>query len=241
MLFKFLKNKITLDVFTHRKEVLEFFTLDRTNKFIPDWFKKTPINNDSESAYYPLGTLKGCYGIKELFKKGFTIPLWSDLAIRINNKEGTLQYQFADFESSIDFHVAGQWKYYASPEKNIHFKIISPWKIKEKTGVQFLCIDFSWDSLFYDYKIMQGIINFKENNSTHINGFFSLKEDIDLLLPAHKPLVHFIPLSDKNISLKHHLISSKEFDELGKQNSSYFINRIRKAKKCPFKRYTKNI
>jgi len=241
MLFKFLEKKITLDVFTHRKEVLEFFTLDRTNKFIPNWFKKIPINDDSKSTFYPSPTLKGCYGIKELFKKGFTIPLWSDLAIRINSKEGMLQYQFADNESIIEFHVVDQWKYYASPEKNIHFKIISPWMIKEKTGMQFLCIDFSWDSLIYDYKIMQGITSFKQNNSTHINGFFSLKEDIDLLLPAHKPLVHFIPLSDKNISLKHHLISKKEFYELGKQTSSYFINRMVKAKKCPFKRYTKNI
>ena len=240
MLFKFIKKKITLDVFTYRKEVLEFFTLDHTNKFIPNWFKKTPISLNYESPYYPSPTLKGCYGINELFKKGFTIPLWSDLAIRINSKEGIIQYQFSDKESSIEFHNVEQWKYYANPEKNVHFKIISPWAITEKTGVKFLAVEFAWDVPLYNYKISQGVLNFKEVNSTHINGFFSLKEDIDLLLPAKKPLIHYIPLSDKNLSLKYHLVSLKEFEEIERSNSHYFLNRMVKYKKCPFKKYTKN-
>lgn len=238
MLFKFLNKQIHLDVFTYRKEVLEFFTLKPTNKLIPNWYKKIPISESYD--FYPSKTLKGCYGIREILNKGFTIPLWSDLAIDIKSEEGKIQYQFADEESSIDFHNVEQWQTYADPKDNIHFKIVSPWKAKEKTGVQFLAMEFIWDKPSYNYKIVSGVTNFKQSHETHINGFFSLSQDSSFILPAEKPLIQFIPLSDKKIKYSYHLIDKKEFFDMGKQSTSYFNNSMVKIKKCPFTKYTKN-
>ena len=239
MIFKFLKKQITLDVFTYRKEVLEYFTLDRTNKLIPEWYKKTPISDNS--YFYPSSTLKGCYGIRELFNKGFSIPLWSDLAINIKKQEKLVEYRFADGQSSIEFHNIDQWKKYASPEENIHFKIISPWRIKEKKGTQFLAMEFIWHKPIYDFKISTGVVNFKQNHATHINGFFSIKHDSHFVLPAGRPLFQYIPLSEKKVNLKYHLIDEKEFHQIGTQVKSFFTNSIVKLKKCPFKNYTKKI
>jgi len=239
LIFKFLKKQIILDVFTYRKEVLEYFTLERTNKLIPEWYKKTPISENN--YFYPTATLKGCYGIRELFNKGFTIPLWSDLAININKEKKSIGYQFADGQSSIEFHDLDQWKRYANPLENIHFKIVSPWLIKEKKGVQFLATEFIWHKLIYDFKISTGVVNFKQNHATSINGFFSLKHDSHFVLPAGMPLFHFIPLSEKKVNLKYHLIDEKEFSQIGNQVNSFFFNSIVKLKKCPFKKYTKKI
>ena len=71
--------------------------------------------------------------------------------------------------------------------------------------------------------------------------------DIDMIVNAGQPMVHSIPLSDRELDIKNHLISNDEFDKrLMKFTSTFSFqkrylqskkiieNREKEEKKCPF-------
>jgi hypothetical protein len=121
----------------------------------------------------------------------------------------------------------------------IHAKLNSYWFIKESTGVKFLVNEPTWNYLSSPIspKIVPGIFDFKYQRATNVNMFFQRKNLVYKFL-AGTPMAHIIPLSDKNIEIKKHLVSYKEW--LGSYTAlSFRDNRYARYKKmidgkCPF-------
>jgi len=236
-LFIFKKSKIVLDCFTSNKNVLEFTPIDKAIKFYPEWLKNTPKFLDK--TFYPASTIKNCTGIIDYYKQGFMIPLWTDLSINVQNR--SYQWQFADYKSEAKEHNSAQWDTYVSAQNYGHLKLISPFKIISKND-----IDFHFTKPFWNfepkssYYIPSGNVNYKYNHSTEINMFIDLTENKVINIDLGTPLAHIIPLTDKEVILKHHLISDEEYKNLPVIHT--FVNSYSKYKKlvqnkeskCPF-------
>ena len=190
--------KIKLECFTADAAIHKFFPISPAKKFIPEWFKNIP------PAVEQTATIKHCEGFNNLYSRGWVIPMWSDLLIE-TDKEGWYRYQYSGtFDSfpgsdrgaePIDYHNSTQLgnKF---PD-HLHLKLLSPWIIKEKTGVEInsICCDYfmknslSKNSRSYNEKNLE-ILNFLIEESCPLNNI----KIIDL------PLVGEESLKEKKIS-----------------------------------------
>lgn len=226
------KKKIVVDCFTSNPAIFEYFPITPANKNFPNWWKQMeasfPLVSQS-GIEHQAGTLKRCDGLLSLYNKGFHIRMWSDLIIETNNK-GLFRYQYSSDENNpIVTHSKRQLG--PSLDKCIHLKILSPWMMEEKTGVNFLFSGSPWNYVDkqFDLNIIPGVVQFKHQSSTHINLFMPVG-DRRLELTAGDPLVHIIPLSEKEVELKQHLITDKEFETKMLRYSfmSSFLGRYKK-------------
>ena len=123
-----------------------------------------------------------------------------------------------------------------------HVKISNPWLIKEKTGVKFI-----WNQCTYhnterhaNYHALSGILDFKAQHNTHVNVF--VKKGTTLNVSAGDPLIQIIPLTERDVELKHHVVDAGEYEKIaneftkksmwgGQHRALYNQN---KESKCPF-------
>ena len=96
-------------------------------------------------------------------------------------------------------------------------KIVFPWHIEEKTGVQFLLQKPMWttnnDPLMIN-KIVSagGVIDFKSQHCLHLHTFAEIPPvNYEFIWNVGMPLLHMIPLTDKTIKLKTHVIAESEW------------------------------
>jgi hypothetical protein len=226
------RKKLIVDCFTSNPAILEYFPITPASKNYPEWWKKMEATfpHVSQSGIeHPAPTIKRCDGLLGLYSKGFHIKMWSDLILETNDN-GEFRYQYSSDENHpIVSHSKRQLG--PSLDPYVHIKILSPWMIEEKTGVDFLFSGSCWnyvDKLF-DWNIVPGVINFKNQSSTHINLFMPSKGS-RLELTAGDPLIHIIPISEKDIELRNHLLTEKEFENKMLRYSfmSSFIGRYKK-------------
>ena len=237
-MFLFKKKKIVVDCFTSEAGVYNYAPIIHAKEIKPSWWKniasyyKIPLNNIKVEK----ATIKKCVSINEQLVSGFILPLWTDLIIEAHEDNYNMVSACEEFyatphrfdqlnEEFLDLH---------------HTKFRSPWVFKEKSGV-----NFSWQQPFYyqlnklnRLHIMPGIVNYKYQHATEINIFFA-KEKSRIELNHNDPLVHLIPLSDKEVEIKNHLVDEKEIKKLKdvsyrtKFHGMYRYNKD-KQKKCPF-------
>jgi hypothetical protein len=239
MIFLFKKSKLVIDCFTHRPDVFNFSKIDYAHKFYPEWWKQTPksvINN-----FYEISTLKKCRGIIDNYKYGAMVPLWSDLAFNVKNKQ--YQWQFSDFKTNGDTHPPKQWDMYADPTNYGHLKIESPWRINCKSDTKFYWTLPFWNhAIDIPYHVIPGMVEFKYNHGININIMINLQKDFMHTIKAYTPMAHMIPVSDKELVIKHHLISEEEFSNQVANTTLTFMNKYQTHKnnvdkqesKCPF-------
>lgn len=229
------KKKLVVDCFTSNPAICEYFPISHASKNFPEWWKRMEASfpHTAQSGIeHPAPTIKRCDGLLSLYSKGFHIKMWSDLILETNER-GEFRYQYSSDENHpIVSHSKRQLG--PSLENYIHIKILSPWIIEEKRGVDFLFTGSVWNyaEKLFDWNIVPGAVNFKNQSSTHINLFMPSKPArIDLT--AGDPLIHVIPLTEYEIDLKNHLISEKEFENKMLRYSfmSSFMGRYKKNAK----------
>jgi hypothetical protein len=244
MFFFFKRKKIVVDCFTSNINAANVFPINKLNKFYPDWWKNVPLKIEATAKNgikFDAPTIRTCSGFIDLYSKGITIPLWSDLIIETN--EFNLNWYFSDSDSSIASHPRSQ---YTSDDEKLNFlhaKIVSPWRFEEKTGVSFVFMEPFWnnrDSLG-NYYTPPGVLEFKYNHATEINMLIPNKLS-RIEIKAGSPMAHIIPMSDHDVVVKNHLISEDEFNL--KYTSRVWTNTFnyikeknmlsKKEKKCPF-------
>lgn len=229
-MFIFKKSKIVVDCFVTQEYIHKYFPIEKSTSFYPDWWQNMPTKF-MRDGFIPHATMKTCSGFIELYKQGFMIPLWTDLAIQIDNRN--YKWQFADGNSVASVHDGREWESYVDRNQYGHLKIHSPWKIKTKEDIKWY-----YTNPFYNYKpkreftILPGVVNYKTQNSTHVNLFLHLGQSNNILLDAGEPIAHVIPFTEKEIIYKNHVVSKEEYDKIGlvgfKFIRSYNFN------KCPF-------
>lgn len=239
---------ITIDAFTHLKAAHDFFPIDTANNFIPEWYKRTPkfgpnVPVDVSMVEVPMNTIRRCVGVIDYYgTTSFIIPLWSDLILDYGPDE--FKHKFSDGVSRILYHNREMRGEYLKDFE--HFKILSCWKLKEKTGVK-----FHFSQPFYNFDdpskiiIPPGVVDYKYQHSTEINFFLKRPPTMErITLDAGQPVAMITPLTDTRIVFKHHLISFDEFEK-GFSHFFSFTNIYNKAKKltqikekreskCPF-------
>lgn len=240
----FFKNSVVLNCYTHRPEVFKYSPIRAASNFFPDWWKQLPKTYANENIIHPVPTMKYCVGLIDLFKHGFIMPMWSDAIVEIG-KQGTsdYQYQFADGCSHIVKHSANQ-RGTVYPELDFeHLKIESPWIFTCDEPIDFLMADTVWNK--NDPSVMSvlpGVLNFKYQCGTNINTLWKRnQETIKHTMEFSTPLCHFIPLTDKKIILKVHLVSREKHVEISSvSHRTKFVGKYKANKRllkesgCPF-------
>jgi len=158
--------------------------------------------------------MRHCAGFIDYFKKGFMLPLWCDLALKIGKKGTTrYQYRFSDNQSSLTVHSFEQANNFLDVKEWQHLKINSAWKIFCKSNVDFLLVKPGWEiPLLEHFHYPAGVLNFKDNHALQVNMFAKRQEeDIEIILPFDMPLMHIIPLTERKVVLKFHIVTVNEF------------------------------
>lgn len=243
-MFLFKRKKIVVDAFIASKPIYDLFPLEKSSSFYPDWWKNLPssfeaISQNSPTVEYP--TIKRCDGFLSLYKSGFVLPLWSDLIIE-TDQDDSWRYVSSDSQLTITTH--DRIAYGDEFKNHMHFKIMSPWVVTEKTGVNFIITNSWWNNVNQPIVVPNGVLEYKYQSACHVN-FFVPKQRQRISLSAGTPIAQLIPLSEHDVEIKCHLIGNEEYDKMYSvgvyQNS--FMSKYRKRKKimqakgiCPFHR-----
>ena len=239
--FFFKKPKVILDCFTFDECIAKATPVDFSLKHFPEWWKKLPKSIMPEQGFYDLPTMKTCSGLVDYYKNSITLPMWSDLAICVKNKQYT--WQFADRETEGEVHNINQRSGFLPVDRFGHLKISSPWIFKTKENINWI-----WSHAVYnfecpdDFIVLPGSVNYSKINSTHINLAIPLETNKLINIEIGQPMIHISPMTEKNIEIKRHVVSKEEFNRLDiYKNKKTFVNSFlknqnleKKFNKCPY-------
>jgi hypothetical protein len=239
MMHFFRHPKIHLDCFTSERDVIEYAPIVPAIDVIPEWWKALPksyVNEDD--GFSPSATMKTCVGMIDYYDKSVALPLWSDLAVCIN-EDRSFNWQFSDAFSNAIPHSPQQFSGFKAVDNYAHLKITSPWVFSTKEDVHWVLTDPIYGKESLDnYTIAQGLLNFKHQNATNIQLFLNTSQPRNYVIP-YKTTFLFTPLSDKEVVIHRHLITHEVFESKRSLTvRTTFINRYRnkqKAIKCPYK------
>lgn len=203
-------SKITIDAFTTIPAVERFFKIEPAKKFIPQWFKQVPSSVQApvvEDMMIERPTIKQCVGFTDLYNKGFMLPLWSDVVIESN--DNSIRWAFADMESTIDSHPKEQMGKLVQGQ--VHVKLESPWKLKCNKKIDIVWQQPSYNLIthFHKLHILPGVVNYGYQAGTNVN--LMMMPNTRIELEAGTPLAHLIPITDKKVQIKCHLVDDKEY------------------------------
>lgn len=240
-MFLFKKKKIVVDAFTADSAIHEFFPIKESSRFMPSWWKEMPSKIDVKTELgfdQSYATMKRCDGILDYYNTGFMLPLWSDIQIK-TTADGGWATQWADQTNPMNVY-SNPPEFLPKEFSNIiHFKIVSPWYVKEKTGVNFQWSHPFWNDLenITKYIIPSAVVNFKHQYSTNITMMFP-KKDCTTQINAGEPLVRIAPLSESEVEIKNHLVSADEMQKIVRRDTHNFSisGRYKKAKRMTLKR-----
>jgi hypothetical protein len=219
--------------------LIELFPIQNTIETIPSWYKTIPVT--VKSAPGPMkGTMRTCPGVSDLYRRGIVIPAWTDMYVDWEKPGGSgLNVQPAYLGEP---HDSGQWGDHSVLKDYMHLKFLSPWKFKEKTGVEFLFTNTFWHQPTLKYFVPNGIVEFKDQHTTNVNVWIPKSGfPKTFTIQAGDPVAQLVPLSEKEVVIHTHEIDEKEYMKtlMGYSftfNAQYFKKKKikdSKPKKCP--------
>jgi len=246
-MFFFKRKKVTVDCFISNPTTHSLFRPDYANKFFPKGFKQLPAfvdvkaNDDPKSRLTTsVPTLKRCVGITNLFNEGFILPAWTDFDIEML-RDGRFYKQ--DPMMMLDANPHPPFMMWEDLYKGYqHVKISSPWLIVENKGIRFTWNQCDWHNTdrIENFHLLSAVIDFKAQHNSHVNAF--IKKGTITHVKAGDPLVHIVPITDKELDLQCHLIDDAEYNKLANAFSvksmwagqhRALLNQESKSK-CPF-------
>lgn len=239
------KSEVIFDTFTSNEQAYKYYSIQKASEFFPSSIKTAP-SKYLDYTKFEQSTLKRCVGVLEYYKHGFILPLWTDIEFKFNESvKGVYNWRAA---SNIELasHNPQQWDFYTEKDKVTHIKITSPWSFKCKEDIRFLWQRPYWNfNPFENHSFPSAIIEYKYQRATELNLFLDVNSD-NIFLKANTPMAHIIPLTDKQIVIKNHLVSEEEYKKISNFNrkstfaNAYYDNKKneieyeKKQKKCPF-------
>lgn len=209
------RKKIVVDAFT-MNEMIASTPIDSTAKYLPDWYKSLKnkrLHQDELGLLVETGTFKNCVGFLDTMKRSFTLPMWADLVLRVNNDDSyTFKYPGGGYNYDVSQH--GREHLNNAFSSMVHVKIGSPWLLKEKTEVYFSVSQATWsfNNFGGDCLIAPGVVNYKHQHSTHINMFLKGGKQYNF---AHRQAMLYIhPLTEDEVEIKTHVIEEKEYNKM---------------------------
>jgi hypothetical protein len=249
------KKKSTLHCYTYNKQVYDLFPVSKTINHMPKWWKNLETHFKHEARFNGLPTMKSCSAVNKFLTKGITIPMWTDASLGVAKVDGAYgeQYQiiseFGDGpQTNCEVHRPEQMSTDFLPEAEyINFKIHTPWVFETDDEIEWVWTQPTYNFSHPDiFTILPGVIEFKYNHNVFLN--LSMRKSLGgealmLNLDAGDPMVNLIPLTDKPVDVKLHLVSKEQwFEKFSETNHVFFkgnykkLIKLRKEKesKCPF-------
>ena len=237
------RSTITIDCFTTDPFVYEYSPIVRGTRCYPEWWKTLPQSGSTIDQDFNIQTnMKNCYGFIELHKQSFVLRCWSDILFSVTENEG-YKYKFLRGNTTLGEHTPQQYNHAFS--NFYHAKLLSPWFIREKTGIHFAYVANHWHNEHVDYMLPNAIVRYDWQGTTNVNMFIP-KKNFTFTMNINQPLIHIVPLTEKKVISKCHLIDEKEYERIFINVSRTFggftraIKVLRKEKdeqkmgKCPF-------
>lgn len=208
---------LVVDMFTPNAAAFEYAKPALAEEFYPNWWKKLPRHQEIRNAAgttYAVPNMRGCAGFIDQYRHGFIVPMWSDLAVAM--QPDTYHWQFADQVSTAFTHNPEQAGSFLTDDDMRSLKLITPWVAATKESVYWQIVQPLWSQGFQtDWVVPPAVVNFSQIGNMNINmlvrGTGSPK---DFLIPYKTPMVHYVPMCEKPIKLKLHLVSEDEFKRI---------------------------
>ncbi len=216
----FRKSTIVLDCFTTVNAISELFPITLLRDQLPTWWKSIPKEAPIGDFPVQMSTIKRCSGFKDLFKNGLCIPSWSEIELFQDPTHGfshTAPNRVADGMQHRESQMHGAYTDYQ------HYKLISPWLLKEKSGISFIMTQASWHNMNpCEYHIPVGSLEFKYQHATHIN-LVAKKQPVlkQFNISAGQPLVYLLPQTERNVKINVETIDDREFNKLKTYHHSF--------------------
>lgn len=236
---------VILNCYTDKPYVFNFAKLVKPAEAIPSWWKALPkVVSPPKYPGIEMPTMKLCEGFSAQYKKGFFIPLWSDLAIQVA-QNGVLghSWMFADGMSNAEEHPEIQRGSYLPAKHYQHLKISVPWLFKCEEAVDWQLLGANWNSETpEDFITPPGIINFKFQHGANVNIFIRKEQQSKILRLSHGQLLaQLVPLTERKVIINTHLISEEAFKQMTQEQVTIkFVGTYKRIKEllsqsCPFK------
>lgn len=223
--------KVVVDAYAADENIVKFFPVEESVKHTPVWWKHLPTeykNYSDRGVEHPSSTMKRCVGFVELYRKSFTLPLWSDVAIS-TNENGDWAYYSTNQDFVIESHDRNQFG--EQFNDYVHLKLICPWAFNDKKGINFMLSSPVWNNvdLWNRLHIVPGFFEFKYQFATNINLFVN-RIPQNIQLSAGMPIGMLTPLTEKKVKIKMHHVSQKEYEDIcsGKKQNYFFTHAYRK-------------
>jgi hypothetical protein len=242
--FNLFNKPIVVHCYTDRADVFNYAPIEKAVKFVPKVWKQIPKTVIPEGSVKHSATMKSCAGFIDLYKSGFIVPMWCDLDLEIGKiGSGYHSYQYSDGQSIAQAHPQFQRGNMYPEEKYQHIQLHNPWVFYCDKDIDFVLTEPTWNIDSPEVvKILPGILNFKYQSGCNINMIWTRQVNKTFYtVDFNQPIAHLIPVTEKKVELKMHLVSSEKFRALGSRISGIkFINKYATAKKimqergCPF-------
>jgi len=218
-MFWFKRKKIVVDCFTIHQSVYDLYKIRPAIKYFPEDAKAMPnfynVVDDYTKITYETATIRKCVGLINLYKQGFIMPMWTDFICEPKSSL-TKKTAVAMIALPFQYQMHDRKQFLTMFENYIHLKLEGVWRLREKTGVQFLWNSPTWNlhSHTQNFTVVPGSVSYDYQSQTNVNMF--INKDIDkFMIESGTPLVHIVPITDKEVVLKHHLVDQTEFSKVG--------------------------
>lgn len=199
-------------------------------KYIPEWFKKIPPGIPAQGGSLEIhSTVKRCPGFIDFVSKGYVVPLWTDLYVRVS-KDGSVDWEIPTGHFNFEFHSHEQFLKYlpedANPDIKAIMKPICPWHAKTSPGYNLLQFP-----MFYEFNdiftVLPGV--YESDRYYEINQQLCFLKEGEHLLKRGTPLALYVPYKreefDFEVKVEDEELKNAR-DELGINISTMFYNRL---------------
>lgn len=234
------KKKIVIDAFTDN-DIVATHPITESSKNLPVWYKKLKptieVSGDGHTLNIP--TFKRCDGFSDLVRNSFTIQMWADLSFHTDS-EGRYNWKYPSnqFNFGVDQHPDFLMESAYAPL--VHVKILSPWYLRETKGINFYQTQafYSFNGFGGDVLIPPGVVNYKYQQSTHINMF--LARNKTYMFNAGQPMMYLVPMTEDKVEIKTHVVSTAEYKRITNMSAgNKFLGSYKHLKSkglCPMSR-----
>jgi hypothetical protein len=180
------------------------------SKYIPDWWKKMPTEQNSlnmkdfDTVGPQGGNAKICPSFADYFSTGYIMPMWTDTIIHYDSTIDFYRWRTADPQFAWSHHSNKQYLDHVEHKffgKKSYFvlKMECPWKIfsKEKFLMYQLPAYYHFND---DYSIIPGVRDISTYHVMNIQ-FVIHSDKKEIFIERGTPIAHFIPFKKENISI----------------------------------------
>ena len=218
-MINFLRNikPINLRFYTDNPNVYELLKPDKSSRFIPSWLSSLETVDRKP-------TVKNCYGLRESYRDGFILPLWSDINIHTYlDATGAfdLSLEFADKTHSCVFDSGSTVMH---PKQQTLIKLISPWRIECDEDITFSVYENLFSKPNRGVHFVSGALNFKYQNSCHFFFYIQNVPDVKVQLDAGDTPMFFRQNSQRSLKIECFYDPEKTSYLINKNTNRPFFN-----------------